>query len=85
VNDTDHGPVKSISQISSHKALVSQGIEQDIKFLLENPLKLKKFKNYIEMIKTKSRRTKEKQHVRNYIKNNIEKNFMRKYQPQRIR
>jgi uncharacterized Zn finger protein len=68
-----------------NNALVSQGIEQDINFLLENPLKLKKFQNYIEMIKTKSRRTKEKQHVRNHIKNNIEINFIRKYQPQRIR
>lgn len=68
--------------MSSRKTQIANGIEKDINFLLENPLKLKKFKNYIEMIKMKSRQRKESLLTQDHIKKNIEITRVWKYRYQ---
>lgn len=48
--------IKSLSEtrgnsVSQRKRQIAENIEKDIKFLLENPIKLRRFKTQIEMIK----------------------------------
>jgi uncharacterized Zn finger protein len=63
---------KSSPQKSLRKHEIKERIEKDIKFLIENPLKLRRFKSFIETLKIKMKRDKEKNYTQDHIKKNIE-------------
>lgn len=63
---------KNSPQKSLRKHEIKERIEKDIKFLIENPLKLRRFKSFIDTLKLKMKREKEKNYTQDHIKKNIE-------------